>query len=74
MRKAWFGPKAMGHGVTPASWQGWLATALLIAVVTGSRFVPYARLGLPHWSRPALLGGVLLGYLALAWATYDSGA
>jgi hypothetical protein len=31
-RKAWFVPKRYGYGSTPASWQGWAATAVFIAV------------------------------------------
>ena len=30
-RKAWFGPKRLGWGISPRSWEGWLATALCLA-------------------------------------------
>jgi hypothetical protein len=69
--KGWFGPKLIGYGFGPRSWQGWLATAALLAVLIGSRFVRPETHGLPHWLKPALSGGVLLLYLALAFATYD---
>ena len=29
----WFGPKLIGWGWTPISWEGWLATALCAAIV-----------------------------------------
>ena len=74
MPKGWFGPKAMGYGVTPASWQGWLATMLLVALAVGTRFVRPEQFGWPHWARPAALGGALLAYLLLIWVSYDADA
>jgi hypothetical protein len=36
----WFGPKnGMGWGWTPVSWEGWLVTALCLAVFFGAYFV-----------------------------------
>lgn len=36
-RRPWFGPKrGIGWGWTPVSWQGWLVTALSMAVVAGA--------------------------------------
>jgi hypothetical protein len=29
----WFGPKRVGWGWRPVSWEGWLATALCVVVV-----------------------------------------
>jgi hypothetical protein len=69
--KGWFGPKLIGYGFGPRGWQGWLATGVALVVVVGSRFVQPETYGLPHWARPALVVGVLLVYLALAFATYD---
>ncbi len=31
--RPWFGPKRYGWGLTPVSWQGWLATGAYVAVV-----------------------------------------
>jgi len=31
--KPWFRPKSFGYGVTPCSWEGWIATFLLITVI-----------------------------------------
>ena len=30
-RKAWFGPKRVGWGLSPRSWQGWLTIAAFVA-------------------------------------------
>ena len=32
-RRPWFGPKRIGWGIRPQTWQGWLVTALLVVVV-----------------------------------------
>lgn len=32
-RRPWFGPKRVGFGVRPQSWQGWAAILGLIAVL-----------------------------------------
>ena len=34
----WFGPRTSCIGVMPCSWHGWFATAILVAVLIGSRF------------------------------------
>lgn len=31
----WFRPKAIGWGLTPISWQGWIYTALWVAAISG---------------------------------------
>ena len=33
MKKIWFRRKRYGYGWTPATWQGWLALAVYVAVV-----------------------------------------
>jgi hypothetical protein len=35
--RQWFRPKRLGFGISPATWEGWLATALLIAAIFGIR-------------------------------------
>jgi hypothetical protein len=32
-RRPWFGPKRIGYGLRPQTWQGWLITAVLVAVL-----------------------------------------
>jgi hypothetical protein len=29
-RKAWFGPRRLGWGLSPASWEGWLTTVVCL--------------------------------------------
>jgi hypothetical protein len=31
-RQPWFGPKRMGYGYGPRTWQGWLVTAILVGL------------------------------------------
>ncbi|HSS91425.1 MAG TPA: hypothetical protein VLL69_19090 [Streptosporangiaceae bacterium] len=32
-RRPWFGPNRIGFGLHPQTWQGWLITAVLVAVI-----------------------------------------
>jgi hypothetical protein len=34
-KRPWFGPKRIGYGIRPQTWQGWLIVAVFVAVVTG---------------------------------------
>lgn len=67
----WFGPKVIGYGVGPRSWQGWLATAIFLAVAIGSRFIRFEAYGLPHWTKMAILTGAVAIYIALTIFTYE---
>lgn len=41
MARYWFRQKTFGYGATPNTWQGWLFTAVFIALVFGvEHFVP----------------------------------
>ena len=31
--RPWFGPKRIGYGLRPQTWQGWLIIAVLVAVI-----------------------------------------
>jgi hypothetical protein len=33
MSKPWFGPKRIGWGIRPQTWQGWLVTMLVVAAI-----------------------------------------
>lgn len=33
--KPWFGPRRFGYGVTPLTWEGWLATGVYILALGG---------------------------------------
>jgi hypothetical protein len=32
-RRPWFGPKRIGYGLRPQTWQGWLITVAFVVVV-----------------------------------------
>jgi hypothetical protein len=32
-RRAWFGPKRIGWGIRPRTWQGWVVVLLVIAAI-----------------------------------------
>jgi hypothetical protein len=36
MTRYWFKPRRYGYGAAPATWEGWLVTALAAAIVAGS--------------------------------------
>ena len=68
----WFGPKRIGYGIGPRSWQGWLATALLVAAIAGVDIYFRASFpGLPHWTKAAATGGLLLAFMILIYFTYE---
>ncbi len=35
-KRPWFGPKRIGWGYRPQTWQGWLVTGLMVAVIIGA--------------------------------------
>ena len=37
--KPWFGPKRLGWGLRPVTWQGWLVTAVFVAAVILTGFL-----------------------------------
>jgi hypothetical protein len=41
----WFAPKQYGFGYSPASWEGWLATALFIGLLVGSNHLLRSLMG-----------------------------
>lgn len=65
----WFRPKRFGWGVTPATWQGWLAT--LAVIVVSLTITSLAR----HFWMPllALLIPVIVIFIALCVAKTEGG-
>jgi len=78
MRKGWFGPRRIGWGVSPRSWEGWVVTAIFIAILAASM----------RWLRPALEQGtgwppmtlgfaIVVGWLAIycgvIWLAFERG-
>jgi hypothetical protein len=75
MMRGWFGPKFTGFGFSPRTWQGWLATGVLVAGLVYHRFFFQPELlGWPHWVKPASGACLIAAYLALAYFTYDADA
>jgi hypothetical protein len=67
----WFGPKVTGYGTRPRSWQGWLASVIVVAIVVSLAYVDVKSLGLPLWSKLAAMVAVVAAFLVLVWATYS---
>ncbi|WP_396594191.1 hypothetical protein [Brevundimonas sp. R86498] len=66
MKYGWFGPRRFGWGVSPASWEGVLATVVFAIVFIGAL----------TWFEGALLGwlsalAVFAVFLVLVNRTYD---
>ena len=69
MAKYWFRQKRFGYGATPNTWQGWLFTAVGIALIVGitmfTRSLPGNDLRLA-WT----LGGLAVVLVPFLWITY----
>jgi hypothetical protein len=72
--KGWFGPKLIGYGIGPRSWQGWLVSAIAIAALVGHRWFQPQQFGLPPRARPALAVAIGVAFLLVIWVTYDEDA
>ena len=51
-KQPWFGPKTMGYGYGPKTWQGWLVIAVLVLFA-----ILVAKLTKGHW--PGMLIGIV---------------
>ena len=70
MKAPWFTAKSHGLGLTPAGLSGWLCTAVFVtldlALVAGGEMLHLGRAVML-----ATLGGLILGFMVLAWLTSD---
>ena len=66
MREGWFGPKRIGWGVGPSSWQGWLVVLALIAGVIGVRRIPGVTMGQAN----LISAGLVVLFLVVMVLTY----
>ena len=66
--KPWFGPRRWGVGIGPRSWEGWLLT---VAVVLAIGFSGTLN-GLQNWQHGAIITGLVMAYLAVAFMTFGS--
>ena len=46
-REPWFGPKRYGWGLSPVSWQGWLATLVFVVVAILAASLIHPPLNVP---------------------------
>ena len=67
----WFGPKVTGYGTGPQSWQGWLASAVVVVLVISLGIFDVRTLGLPEWSKVAAMVAIVAAFLLLVRATYS---
>lgn len=68
MSKGWFGPKRIGYGISPRTWQGWLATLIFAAAFAG--IARFTERGVWMWAELAI---VALLYGVTIALTYDPG-
>ena len=70
MKRGWFGPKLVGWGASPASWEGWVATLVFVIALTG------VSLLFPGDNAAAWIArvAVLAVYLAVVALTFSSSA
>ena len=79
MAKGWFGPKTIGWGVTAKSWQGWLVTVALVALIAISvRWLGPALSEVAGVDRVYITPLISLAWLAIygviIWLTYEKKA
>ena len=65
----WFGPKVPGFELGVRTWQGWLATAIFLALMIIPHVVEFHTLGLPGWTGGAIRIAALLFFVPLFMAT-----
>lgn len=71
MKRGWFGPKAWGWGASPASWEGWLATLLMIVGLVVAGLFLHPADGAVAWTAR---GVIIFAYLVVVALTYRSDA
>ena len=64
-RQAWFRPKRYGYGAEPASWKGWLATGIYLAILVA---IVWRLVGV-QTSHPPAAGQAVLLWAALIAVT-----
>jgi membrane-bound ClpP family serine protease len=69
MKRGWFGPKMIGWGASPASWEGWAVTGVFVLVMG---LIGYG-LSDTRWVWVAMIAAFLV-YLAVVVLTYDKKA
>jgi hypothetical protein len=71
MKRGWFGPKVFGWGASPASWEGWLATLVMILAMVVAGLIIQPGGGAAAW---IARGVIVAAYLAVVALTYRGDA
>jgi len=58
----WFGPKGMGFGIGPRSWQGWLTSLVGVLVILATITIAHHKR--PSWFKPKTHGS---GFTPASW-------
>ncbi len=79
MAKGWFGPKTIGWGISPKSWQGWVVSlAILLGVAASTRWLVPAlseMWGVDRIPITAIAVGAWIAiYGVIIWLTYEKKA
>jgi hypothetical protein len=62
-KSVWFRERLFGSGYGPSSWQGWLATAILLILVVGTGKLANALIPVYHLAGPWWLAVVALEFI-----------
>lgn len=63
-KNPWFGPKKLGYGLRPVSWQGWLVIIALVIISS-------AILNLHLQNSPLIIISTLVVFAAIVYLTSD---
>lgn len=66
MKRGWFGPKALGWGASPTTWQGWVVTGVFILAMGATGLVQPGD-SIPAWVARAIVLFVFLTVVALTY-------
>jgi len=66
MTRYWFKPKRYGYGATPATWEGWAFTGLVMAIVGGSGWLLLGIGRTPDWTMLLVWWAVVAVVLAVS--------
>jgi len=61
----WFGPKNVGYGIGPSSWQGWLTCALAAAIAVGAALVMTRVPEMPRWIPLCVMALDLVAFIGI---------